>query len=102
LEQRSARSDGPPLRGRRVPFDPHRDKRAIADRRQINEPRAVAVAVEHIARDLQRQPCLAQAADPGQREESGSIQECLGILDLALAADKRRELLGQVVRRRFQ
>ena len=79
-----------------------RDKRAVADRRKIDEPRAVAVAVEHVARDLQRQPRLAQPADPGQREQSGSSQESLGILDFALAADKRRELLRQVVRRRFQ
>ena len=79
-----------------------RDKRAVANRRQIDEPRAVAVAVEHIARDLQRQPRLAQAADSGQREQSGSSQESLGILDFALAADKRRELLRQVIRRHFQ
>ena len=74
----------------------------VAYGRQVDEPRAIAIGVEHIARDLQREPGLAQAADAKQCQQSRALQQRLGFLDFALASDKRRQMSGKIVRRRLE
>ncbi len=60
----------------------------VANGRQIHEPRAIAIGVQHIARDLQREPGLAKAADAKQCQQSRALQQLLGFRDFALASDE--------------
>ena len=54
------------------------------------------------ARDLQRQPRLAEAAHAQQRQQARFPSSALASRQLPLAPDERRELLRQVVRRRLE
>ena len=60
----------------------------IAQGRQIHEPRAIAIGVQHVARDLQREPSLAEAADAEQCQQSSAPQQLLGFRDFTLAPDE--------------
>ena len=79
-----------------------RDERRIADRREVQEPDAVGIRVEHVGGDLQRQPRLAETAHAEQRQQAVALEELSGLLELALASDERGELLRQVVGRGFE
>ena len=79
-----------------------RDQRRIADRREIDEPDAVRIRVEHVGGDLQREAGLAETAHAEEREQARALEQLLRLGDFALAPDERRELLRQVVRRRFE
>ena len=74
----------------------------IGDRRKLDEPDAVGKFVEHVGRDLQRQPRLAETAHPEQREQRRFLEQLSHLGLTALAADERRHLLRQVVRRRLE
>ena len=66
-------------------------------RRELDQPDAVARAVEQLGRGLQRESRLAGAAGAGQRHEPRAPQQVRDVGDLALAPDQRARLLGQVV-----
>ncbi len=79
-----------------------RDERRVADRREVDEPYAVRIHVEHVRGDLQRQPRLAEAAHAEQREQARAFEESLRVGELGFAPDERRSLLRQVVGRRLE
>jgi hypothetical protein len=62
-----------------------RDERRVADRREIEEPDAVGIRIEHVGGDLQREPRLAEAAHPEERQEAAPFEELGRLLELALA-----------------
>ena len=73
----------------------------IGDWRELHEPDAIRIFVEHVGCDLQRKAGLAEAADAVKRHQSRFAQHLLHFGELALAADERRDLVRQVVRRRL-
>ena len=70
----------------------------IAGRRELRQPRAVAELGQHVGRDLQREPRLADATDARQRHEPVLGDRLADTVQLCLAADERRELRRQVRR----
>ena len=54
-----------------------RNQPCIGDRRKLDEPDAVGIFVEHVGRDLQREPRLAETAHPEQREQRRFLEELL-------------------------
>ena len=74
------------------------DERRVAQRCQIQEPRAVRELGHQLGRDLQRQPRLAEAAHAEQRQQPRGGRCVLDLVELALAADERGGLQRQVVR----
>jgi hypothetical protein len=52
-----------------------RDERRIADRREIEEPDAVGVRIEHVGGDLQREPRLAEPAHAEEGEQPAALQQ---------------------------
>ena len=79
-----------------------RNQRRIADRRQIDEPDAIRKVLHQVGGDLQRQPRLAETAHPQQRQQPRLPEQVLGVAELALAPDERRDLLRKIVRRRLE
>jgi hypothetical protein len=69
---------------------------------KLDEPDAVGIVVDDAGSDLQRQPRFAEAAGSDERDQARSREQRLDLGRLALATDERRDLLGQVVRRRLQ
>ena len=49
-----------------------RDQRRVGQRRQLDEPGAVAVRLQHVGRDLQREAGLAGPARPDERQQATS------------------------------
>jgi hypothetical protein len=78
------------------------DEAGVRDRGQLDEPHAVRIVVEHVRGKLQREPRLADAARADQREQPRAVQRLARLDQFALAADERRGLLRQVVRRRLE
>ena len=78
------------------------DQRRIDDRREIDEPDAVRIRVHQVGADLHREARLAEAAHAEQRQQPRLTEPLLGLRHFALAADERRGLLRQVVRRRLE
>ncbi len=76
-----------------------RHESRIGERCELDQPHAVREIVHQPPSDLQRQPRLADAADTGERHQPVLREQLRNVLDLALAADERRQGLGQVVRR---
>ena len=74
------------------------DQGRVADRRQVEEPDAVGKVVDLLRRDLQREAGLAQPAHAEQGQQARCAEQALDLLQLAIAADERRRLVGQVVR----
>ena len=60
----------------------------VAYGRQVHEPCAIAIGLQDIARDLQREPGLAKAADTEQCQQSRAPQQMLGFRDFTLAPDE--------------
>ncbi len=52
--------------------------------------------------DLQRQPRLPQTAHAEQGEQARTFEHFLDFLALPFAADERRQLLWEIVRRRLE
>ena len=77
-----------------------RDHPGIGDRRELDQPNAVGVIVQHVGGRLQGQPRLAQAARAKQRHQPPFLQRAPDFGQLALTTDERGHLLRQVVRRR--
>jgi hypothetical protein len=74
------------------------DERRVADRRQVDEPDAVGERGQLRGGDLEREPCLAEAAHAEQRHQAGRAEMRLHLALLALAADEGSRLVRQVVR----
>ena len=51
-----------------------------------------------VSRELERQPGLARAAGPGQRQQAGRREEDRRLAQLRFSADEARQLGGQIVR----
>ena len=79
-----------------------RHEARIRDRRELDEPRAVGEAVEHVGRELERQPRLADAPGAEQRQQARPLERLPRFVELVLAPDERRRLNRQVVGRAFQ
>ena len=73
-----------------------RHQRGITDRSELDQPHAVAVRIHHFGRRLQREPGLADAARAHERQQAFARQQPLDLHQLALAADERRQRLGQI------
>jgi hypothetical protein len=58
--------------------------------------------IEHLRRDLERQPRLPRATHAAEREQARALEQPLHLGDLALAPDEARELDRQIVRHAFQ
>ena len=78
------------------------NQRWVANRREVDEPHTVGIAVQHVGGDLQRKPGLAEAAHAEERQQPRSIEEPLRLGELGLAPDERCRLLRQVVGRRLE
>ena len=73
------------------------DQCRVADRGQLDEPRALRVVPRG---ELQREPRLAAAAGAGEREQPGVAQQPSELRQLALAPDEARQLARQAARGR--
>ena len=76
------------------------DQGGVADRRELDQPHAVAVRADLRRGGLDREPGLARPAGTGQGQGSGAVQEPFDLPDLAFATDEAAQLDGQVVRPR--
>ena len=79
-----------------------RNQRRISDWREVDKPDTVRIFLQHVSPDLQGQPCLAEAAHSKQGQQPCAFEQALGIGELAPPPDERRNLLWQVIRRRFE
>ena len=79
-----------------------RNQRRIPDRREVDEPDAIWILLQHVGPDLQRQAGLAEASHTQQRQQVRPFEQALGIGKLALPTDERGNLLRQVVGCRFE
>jgi hypothetical protein len=73
------------------------DEAGLGERGQVDEPDTVRPRVELPACDLQREPGLAGAADPGERDEAVLPERCGELVELPLAAEEARRRGRQVV-----
>ncbi len=80
--------------------DRGQDERGIGDRRQRDEEHALGEVLDELGGSLQREPGLARAARPGERQQTHVLPpQSLGDRSqLALAPDQRCGLDGQVRR----
>ena len=78
------------------------DQARVMHRRQRHEVHAVGKLLDDVRRELEAQPCLADAARTGQREETRAPQQALCLGDVPVAADEAGQLRRQVVRRRVE
>ena len=74
------------------------DQRGIGERGERHPPDPVVVVVGGRCGRLQREPCLPASTRPGQRDEPdvGPPQQRRDLVDLTLAAQKRRRGNGEV------
>ena len=79
-----------------------RHQRRVRQRRQLDQPHAIGVLVQHLGTDLQRQAALADAAHAQKSQEPRLAEQPPHLGELTLAPDEAVELLRQVVRRRLQ
>src|SRR5215470_2864032 len=77
-------------------------ERWVVDRIDIDVPDAVRVAVDDTGGELEQEPRLAYAAGADEREEARLRKQLRKSVQLPLATDEGRDLLGQIVRRGFQ
>ncbi len=68
---------------------------ALADRIELDEDRAVGMHVLAVARELEREPCLARATRAGEREQAGTPEQRPQLSELVLASDERARLERQ-------
>ena len=74
----------------------------ITDGGQFDHPHPVGELVRRPRGDLQRQPCLADPADTGQRHQAMRLQRRLQLGDFGLAADEAGGRRPEVARRRIE
>ena len=79
-----------------------RDQVRFGQRLQRNQPDSFREPIEAVRRRLLGQPCLARAADSGERQQAARVQHPLDLGQFALASDKTVQALRQVVRERIQ
>ena len=70
----------------------------VAQRRELDQPRAISKLMQHLPRELERQPALADAAGAEEGEQARARKELRCIRELAVAADEGSELQRQIVR----
>ena len=79
------------------------DQFRIADRREVDEPHAIGIAIEQLRADLHRQPRLANATRANQREQAVTVEQFFDLGDVVLAADEagglNRKIVGQRIER---
>ena len=75
-----------------------RHERAVAQRREVDEPDAVGKLAGHLGRHLQAQPRLAQPAHAQQGDQARRPQRRLQLVEFTVTAQERGALLRQVVR----
>src|ERR1700737_4525834 len=71
--------------------------RGIRDRRQLDQPYPVGVAVEQVGREVKGEPRLSAAARAGQRQQACRLETLNRACELALSSNERRGLRGKVV-----
>jgi len=86
----------PRLRDPEDTRDHGRQEVAVGHRRQLDEPRAVRKAAAEHGGEPQREPGLADARGPEQRDQSRAMHEPRQLAQLALAAHERSQLRRQV------
>ena len=69
----------------------------ITDGGELDQPDPIWIPIQHVCRKAKREPSLAGAARPGQRDEAGLPQQAAQFTQLPLASDERADLGGQVV-----
>jgi hypothetical protein len=76
---------------------------AGGQRRQLDPPRAIGEAIEHLTRRFEHQAGLAHAArtNGGDQARVRAIDEAGQVLEFTRSPDKGRERGGQVAQRRF-
>ena len=79
--------------------DRPRHQGRVRQRLKLRKPRPVGIVLAHLRGRLQGQPRLAAAAAPGQRDQPVVPEQALDGRKLALPADERGELLGDVAGR---
>ena len=79
-----------------------RHQRGIGERRELDEPCAVWIRLEHIGRHLQCEPRLPAAAGACQRQQVRRVEMRDHLCDLILSTDEARRVPRQVVRNRFE
>src|SRR5437762_3965639 len=72
------------------------DEPFIGDRRELDEPGAIRLAVERLMAYLEHQSCFASATNAHERDEPIGRQELLQLSDFSGAADERRSERWQV------
>ena len=70
----------------------------VAQRRELDQPRAIGKLMQHLPRELERHAALADAAGAEEREQARARKELRRIRELAVAADEGSELQRQIVR----
>jgi hypothetical protein len=65
-------------------------QRRIRQRRQLHQPNAIRVGLQSLAGEVQREPRLADARRPREREQAAIGQQLVHHGALTLAADKAR------------
>ena len=81
--------------------DPRRDEHRVADGLERHEEDAVREPVRDQGREGDRQARLAGPARSGEGQQSRALEQGLGLGQLVLATDERRQLAGQVGRSRL-
>ena len=71
--------------------------RRLPEWRQVGQPHAVGKPIEHLARDLERQACLATPAGAGERQQPRGGQQPLELSHLPLTTNEAGELRRQIV-----
>ncbi len=79
--------------------DRRRNQGRVGEPAELDQPHAVAEAVDHRARDLEREPGLSDSARTDERHEPVAREQLLGARDLLSAPDEARQRARQVVRR---
>ena len=78
-----------------------RDQGAVHQWREVDQPDAVRVAIQNDPGDRERQPCLADPAHAGQRQQPRGLEQAHQFGQLLLAPDEAAHFGGQVVSLRF-
>jgi hypothetical protein len=72
----------------------------VAERRQLDEPHAVRVAAELLARSVECKPRLADAARAEQRDDAVPAEQIADTAEVVVATDQGGRRNRQVVGRR--
>ena len=73
------------------------EKACIQDGRELDEEDAVAMSLDEVSGEAQRQPGFARAAGPCQGDQSRAVEQAPQLGQLMLAADEAADLGGEIV-----